>query len=366
MVLMQAFLSLRWICEHQERVLKVLAVWSKWFLFSDAYISGLRTTFLRPTSLGVVPLHKLLEEEEAGLESAVLATAPGTQAQAQSGPGEEEQGVSNTGLSDPSGEASVVADGDPGDSEELKELLALPASELERRCKLNGLSLRGGPRVMAARILSLDAADKAKAAAEAEAQARAAAQAAAAAAAALEARRGLRAGASKSTWSGWVDKSKEGGEGEDGAAAEVVTLPDKLAIPEPQLVAFGAKMQKLAPLLQSVKAKLEKSSVVLPKSKWNTDSDEEGEGEGEEDKAGRAKETLEQGHADQGVKGAGERGPQKRGESNPASLGIGYASSGDEDEEGPVKAPAAAAATVDDERRYVFVNKPGLPLCSSF
>jgi len=44
---------------------------------------------------------------------------------------------------------------------------------------------------------------------------------------------------------------------------------------------FGAKMQKLAPLLQSVKAKLEKSTVVLPKSKWNTDSDEEGKGEGE-------------------------------------------------------------------------------------
>jgi len=109
-------------------------------------------------------LHKLLEEEEEGQEGAALTAPPGAQAQSQeqAGGGVEEPGDPSQGLGGASGEGSGVPGGGPGDSEDLRELLALPGSELERRCKLHGLSLRGGPRVMAARILSLDAADKAR------------------------------------------------------------------------------------------------------------------------------------------------------------------------------------------------------------
>lgn len=43
----------------QERVLKVLQVWADWFLFSDAYVNGLRATFLRYGNSGVIPFHSI-------------------------------------------------------------------------------------------------------------------------------------------------------------------------------------------------------------------------------------------------------------------------------------------------------------------
>uniref|UniRef100_A0A0E0CGN3 RRM domain-containing protein n=1 Tax=Oryza meridionalis TaxID=40149 RepID=A0A0E0CGN3_9ORYZ len=43
----------------KERVLKVLQVWADWFLFSDAYLNGLRATFLRSSHSGVIPFHSL-------------------------------------------------------------------------------------------------------------------------------------------------------------------------------------------------------------------------------------------------------------------------------------------------------------------
>ncbi|KAJ0082905.1 hypothetical protein Patl1_12104 [Pistacia atlantica] len=43
----------------KERVLKILQVWSNWFLFSDAYANGLRATFLRSGNSGVTPFHSI-------------------------------------------------------------------------------------------------------------------------------------------------------------------------------------------------------------------------------------------------------------------------------------------------------------------
>ena len=43
----------------KERVMKVLQVWADWFLFSDAYVNGLRATFLRSGNSGVTPFHSI-------------------------------------------------------------------------------------------------------------------------------------------------------------------------------------------------------------------------------------------------------------------------------------------------------------------
>lgn len=43
----------------QERVIKSLHVCSYWFLFSDAYVNGLRATFLRYRNSGVPPFHSI-------------------------------------------------------------------------------------------------------------------------------------------------------------------------------------------------------------------------------------------------------------------------------------------------------------------
>jgi U2-associated protein SR140 len=43
----------------QERVMKVLQVWADWFLFSDAYVNGLRSTFLRSSNSGVTSFHSI-------------------------------------------------------------------------------------------------------------------------------------------------------------------------------------------------------------------------------------------------------------------------------------------------------------------
>ncbi|PWA62026.1 CID domain-containing protein [Artemisia annua] len=43
----------------KERVMKVLQVWADWFLFSDAYVNGLRSTFLRSSNSGVTSFHSI-------------------------------------------------------------------------------------------------------------------------------------------------------------------------------------------------------------------------------------------------------------------------------------------------------------------
>lgn len=120
----------------KERVLKVLQVWADWFLFSDAYVNGLRATFLRTGNSGVTPFHSLCGD------------AP-----------EMEQRISSDDAGDggkvnPDGALAI------GKGAALKELLSLPLTELERRCRHNGLSIVGGREMMVARLLYLEEAEK--------------------------------------------------------------------------------------------------------------------------------------------------------------------------------------------------------------
>lgn len=116
----------------KERVLKVLSVWADWFLFSDAYVNGLRATFLRSGTSGVLPFHSISTE----------ATDP------------EPHPDSNLGTTNSDTALAI------GKSAATKELMSLPLAELERRCRHNGLSLIGGRQVMVARLLYLEDSEK--------------------------------------------------------------------------------------------------------------------------------------------------------------------------------------------------------------
>ncbi|XP_062163509.1 protein RRC1-like isoform X1 [Alnus glutinosa] len=122
----------------KERVHKVLQVWSDWFLFSDAYVNGLRATFLRPGNCGVIPFHS------------ICGDAP-----------ELEKKTSSEDTGD-GGKANQDAALAMGKGAAMKELMNLPLAELERRCRHNGLSLVGGRETMVARLLSLEEAEKQK------------------------------------------------------------------------------------------------------------------------------------------------------------------------------------------------------------
>ncbi|GAB2226680.1 hypothetical protein Droror1_Dr00022499 [Drosera rotundifolia] len=120
----------------KERVLKVLQVWSDWFLFSDVYVNGLRATFLRSGNSGVTPFHSIA--------------------------GDAPELENKTAIGDMTG--GVKTDQDSalamGKGAAMKELLSLPLPELERRCRHNGLSLVGGRETMVARLLYLEEAEK--------------------------------------------------------------------------------------------------------------------------------------------------------------------------------------------------------------
>ncbi|EMS50692.1 U2 snRNP-associated SURP motif-containing protein [Triticum urartu] len=120
----------------KERVLKVLQVWADWFLFSDAYLNGLKATFLRPGNSGVTPFHSLCGD------------APEIEKKTSS-----EDGTNGFRLDEDGALAT-------GKAAATKELLGLPLAELERRCRHNGLSLCGGKEMMVARLLSLEEAEK--------------------------------------------------------------------------------------------------------------------------------------------------------------------------------------------------------------
>ncbi|XP_024362531.1 protein RRC1 isoform X2 [Physcomitrium patens] len=131
----------------KERVLKVLQVWADWFLFSDSFVTGLRATFLRPGNSGVPPFHTLYGDNYPVKENEVGAD------------------TSDASSYFPEG-SDLVADQDAalamGEGAAARELANLPQAELERRCKHNGLSIRGGKEVMVARLLSLEEAEKQK------------------------------------------------------------------------------------------------------------------------------------------------------------------------------------------------------------
>ncbi|CAI0438568.1 unnamed protein product [Linum tenue] len=124
----------------KERVLKVLQVWSDWFLFSDAYVNGLRATFLRSSNSGVVSFHSLCGDTP------------------------EIEKKKSAGSDKAGGDGSKVANQDAalamGKGAATRELMSLPLPELERRCRHNGLSLVGGREMMVARLLSLEEAEK--------------------------------------------------------------------------------------------------------------------------------------------------------------------------------------------------------------
>ncbi|KAG0472304.1 hypothetical protein HPP92_016850 [Vanilla planifolia] len=120
----------------KERVLKVLQVWADWFLFSDAYVNGLRATFLRSGNSGVIPFHS------------ICGDVP-----------EIENKASADDISE-GGKLNQDAALAMGRSAAMKELLGLPLAELERRCRHNGISLVGGREMMVARLLYLEEAEK--------------------------------------------------------------------------------------------------------------------------------------------------------------------------------------------------------------
>ncbi|XP_064998975.1 protein RRC1-like [Musa acuminata AAA Group] len=120
----------------KERVLKVLQVWADWFLFSDAYLNGLRATFLRSGNSGVLPFHSICgDAPEIENKTSYEETYEG---------GKVNQ------------DAALAV----GKGAAMKELLGLPMAELERRCRHNGLSLCGGREMMVARLLNLDEAER--------------------------------------------------------------------------------------------------------------------------------------------------------------------------------------------------------------
>ncbi|GLJ10064.1 hypothetical protein SUGI_0121170 [Cryptomeria japonica] len=127
----------------KERILKVLQVWSDWFLFSDVYVSGLRATFLRPGNSGVSPFHSIRGD---------APLVKGTSSLQELGNYVLEGTKENQDAAPAIGKGAAV-----------KELSSLPLAELERRCRHNGLSIRGGREMMVARLLSLDEAKKTKA-----------------------------------------------------------------------------------------------------------------------------------------------------------------------------------------------------------
>ncbi|KAL0903511.1 hypothetical protein M5K25_027897 [Dendrobium thyrsiflorum] len=120
----------------KERVLKVLQVWADWFLFSDAYVNGLRVTFLRSGNSGVIPFHSICGDVPE------IENKTSTEDQSEGGKLNQDAALAM------------------GKGAAMKELLALPLAELERRCRHNGVSLVGGRDMMVARLLYLEEAEK--------------------------------------------------------------------------------------------------------------------------------------------------------------------------------------------------------------
>ncbi|KAM0067673.1 putative CID domain-containing protein [Helianthus debilis subsp. tardiflorus] len=117
----------------KERVLKVLQVWADWFLFLDAYVNGLHSTFLRSGNSGVVAFHSISTETED--KTNYVETG-------------------DVGKANPDAALAI------GKSAATKELMSLPLAELERWCRHNGLSLVGGKEMMVARLLYLEESEK--------------------------------------------------------------------------------------------------------------------------------------------------------------------------------------------------------------
>ncbi|XP_028790035.1 protein RRC1 isoform X1 [Neltuma alba] len=223
----------------KERVLKVLQVWADWFLFSDAYVNGLRATFIRSSNSGVTLFHS------------ICGDAPEI---------EKNMHSEDTVDGSKSNQDSALA---MGRGAATKELMSLPLAELERRCRHNGLSLVGGREMMVARLLSLEEAEKQRGY-ELDDELKYA-QNQTSSGRYSSSRRETSTEPEPVGFSGWDHY------GEDDLHSQgkgSVPLAQTFPIPHPELKAFTKK---------------EKNDPVLPASKWareDDDSDDEQKGRG--------------------------------------------------------------------------------------
>lgn len=211
-------------------MLKVLQVWSDWFLFSDAYVNGLRATFLRSGNSGVVPYHS------------ICGDAP-----------EIEKKTSSEDTSD-AGKINQDAALAMGKGAATQELMNLPLAELERRCRHNGLSLVGGREMMVARLLSLEEAEKLRGY-EVDDDLKYG-QTPSSSARYSNSRREMNNETESVRLSGWNHFAEDELESQ---GKESISLVQTLPIPQPELKAFMKK---------------EKNDPILPASKWAREEDD--------------------------------------------------------------------------------------------
>uniref|UniRef100_A0A2P2MP01 U2 snRNP-associated SURP motif-containing protein n=1 Tax=Rhizophora mucronata TaxID=61149 RepID=A0A2P2MP01_RHIMU len=214
----------------KERILKVLQVWSDWFLFSDAYVNGLRATFLRSSNSGVIPFHS------------ICGDAP-----------EIEKSTNSEDTND-GGKTNQDAALAMGKGAAIQELMNLPIVELERRCRHNGLSLVGGREMMVARLLNLEEAEKQRGY-ELDDDLKIA-QSHLNSGRISGNHREMNVEHEPVRLSGWNAYGEDEMQSQSRSSIPSATL---LPIPQPELRAFGKK---------------EKSDPVLPASKWARDDDE--------------------------------------------------------------------------------------------
>ncbi|KAJ8749344.1 hypothetical protein K2173_018831 [Erythroxylum novogranatense] len=211
----------------KERVMKVLQVWSDWFLFSDAYVNGLRATFLRSSNSGVIPFHS------------ICGDAPEI---------EKKNGSEDTSYGGKANQDAALA---MGKGAATKELMSLPLAELERRCRHNGLSLVGGREMMVARLLDLEEAEKQRGY-ELDDDLKFA-QGHLSSGRISSAQREMDADMEPVGMSGW---NVYGEDDTQSQSRSSITSATTLPIPQPELKAFTKK---------------EKTDPVLPASKWARD-----------------------------------------------------------------------------------------------
>ncbi|KAK2659076.1 hypothetical protein Ddye_005609 [Dipteronia dyeriana] len=218
----------------KERVLKVLQVWSDWFLFSDAYVNGLRATFIRSGNSGVTLFHS------------ICGDAP-----------EIEKKTSTEDTSDGS-KANQDAALAMGKGAATRELMSLPLAELERRCRHNGLSLVGGRETMVSRLLSLEEAEKQRGYELDDDLKFPLTQSSSGKYSSGQ--KEMNVESEQAGFSGWKRYEEDEMQSHGGGSVPLATT---LAIPQPELKAFVKK---------------EKNDPVLPASKWaleDDDSDDE-------------------------------------------------------------------------------------------
>ncbi|KAI3505503.1 hypothetical protein L1887_27634 [Cichorium endivia] len=237
----------------KERVLKVLQVWADWFLFSDAYVNGLRATFLRSGNSGVLPFHSISSDAQE--------------------PETHPNSDTTTNLGNTNSDTALAI----GKNAATKELMNLPLAELERRCRHNGLSLIGGREVMVARLLYLEESEKQRG---------------------YEindnlkySQNNVRNPRESNVDSGPVgfsgrnhDALSEAKGSESLASVIPIPIPNPIPIPQPELKAFPNKT---------------KNDSVLPASKWARDDDES------DDEGKRSGKDLALGYSSSGSENAG-------------------------------------------------------------